>query len=147
MTYPVSPIPVTILSQGGLKSGRHKRKGFAININVPTCQRVYIAYRVKNSVVRQGVPLVGLCIQPVVNIYDTVRIVITDAGPGIPHYAAERLFERFYSLPRPDGGKSTGLGLPFVREVAALHGGAVTVGNGEHGGCRAELNLPLPLRL
>lgn len=78
---------------------------------------------------------------------DTVRIAITDAGPGIPHYAAERLFERFYSLPRPDGGKSTGLGLPFVREVAALHGGAVTVGNGEHGGCRAELTLPLPLRL
>jgi len=78
---------------------------------------------------------------------DAVNIVITDAGPGIPHYAAERLFERFYSLPRPDGGKSTGLGLPFVREVAALHGGAVTVGNGEHGGCRAELTLPLPLTL
>jgi two-component system sensor histidine kinase CreC len=67
--------------------------------------------------------------------------------PGIPGYAAERLFERFYSLPRPGGSKSTGLGLPFVREVAALHGGTVSVRNAAHGGCRAELRLPLPLAL
>ncbi|NVD72026.1 two-component system sensor histidine kinase CreC [Duganella sp. BJB1802] len=74
-------------------------------------------------------------------------IAVSDAGPGIPHYAAARLFERFYSLPRPDGAKSTGLGLPFVREVAALHGGTVSVANGGQGGCRAELRLPLPLTL
>ncbi|MES2263562.1 MAG: two-component system sensor histidine kinase CreC [Pseudomonadota bacterium] len=76
-----------------------------------------------------------------------VEIVVRDSGAGIPSYAAERLFERFYSLPRPGGLKSTGLGLPFVREVAALHGGAVTVENGEQGGCRACLRLPLPLTL
>lgn len=72
-----------------------------------------------------------------------LEISVTDAGPGIPAYAEERLFERFYSLPRPDGAKSTGLGLPFVREVAALHGGSVHVANGEGGGCRAALLLPL----
>jgi two-component system sensor histidine kinase CreC len=34
------------------------------------------------------------------------------------------VFERFYSLPRPDGGsRSSGLGLPFVAQVAVLHGG------------------------
>jgi two-component system sensor histidine kinase CreC len=74
-------------------------------------------------------------------------ISVCDSGPGIPAYAQERLFERFYSLPRPDGAKSTGLGLPFVREVAALHGGTVAVTNAPHGGCRAELVLPLPLAL
>jgi two-component system sensor histidine kinase CreC len=74
-------------------------------------------------------------------------IAIVDGGPGIPDYAVERVFERFYSLPRPTGAKSTGLGLPFVREVAALHGGSVTVANAEQGGCRAELRLPLPLTL
>lgn len=61
---------------------------------------------------------------------------IEDSGPGIPEYARERVFERFYSLPRPDTGKkSTGLGLCFVKEVAQLHGGsielsAVTDGSG-----------------
>ena len=75
------------------------------------------------------------------------EVSVTDSGPGIPGYAAKRLFERFYSLPRPGGSKSTGLGLPFVREVAALHGGTVSVGNAVQGGCRAALRLPLPLAL
>jgi len=72
-----------------------------------------------------------------------VEISVRDTGPGIPAYAEARLFERFYSLPRPDGAKSTGLGLPFVREVAALHGGSAQVANGEDGGCCATLLLPL----
>jgi two-component system sensor histidine kinase CreC len=73
---------------------------------------------------------------------DNATIVVRDSGGGIPDYAAQRLFERFYSLPRPDGAKSTGLGLPFVREVAALHRGAVEVRNGESGGASATLRLP-----
>lgn len=72
-----------------------------------------------------------------------VEISVRDTGPGIPAYAEARLFERFYSLPRPDGAKSTGLGLPFVREVAALHGGSAQVVNGAGGGCLARLVLPL----
>ena len=34
----------------------------------------------------------------------------------------------FYSLPRPDSAKSTGLGLPFVKEVASLQG-SITLEN------------------
>lgn len=74
-------------------------------------------------------------------------VAVCDSGSGIPAYAQDRVFERFYSLPRPDGAKSTGLGLPFVREVALLHGGSVTVANAAQGGCRAELVLPLPLAM
>jgi two-component system sensor histidine kinase CreC len=67
---------------------------------------------------------------------------IQDHGPGIPDYALERIFERFYSLPRPNNGrKSTGLGLAFVREVAVLHGGEIRVGNAEGGGAEAVLSL------
>lgn len=61
-----------------------------------------------------------------------VVLEIEDSGPGIPEYARERVFERFYSLPRPDSGKkSTGLGLCFVKEVAQLHGGSVELTNRE----------------
>jgi two-component system sensor histidine kinase CreC len=70
---------------------------------------------------------------------------IEDTGPGIPDYAAGRLFDRFYSLPRPDSGaKSTGLGLSLVREIAHLHSGEITVANRPGGmpGTRAELRLP-----
>ena len=52
------------------------------------------------------------------------RIMVRDQGPGIPEYARNKVFEKFYSLARPDGGKkSTGLGLAFVREIAQQHVG------------------------
>jgi two-component system sensor histidine kinase CreC len=74
---------------------------------------------------------------------DRVTISIADEGPGIPEYASDRIFERFYSLGRPDTGrKSTGLGLNFVREVASSHGGTIRVGNRPEGGALAELSLP-----
>ncbi len=72
-----------------------------------------------------------------------VEIRITDQGVGIPDYAIDKIFERFYSLARPDAAKSTGLGLPFVREVAMLHGGAINLENQVQGGVCACLRLPL----
>lgn len=68
---------------------------------------------------------------------------VSDQGPGVPDYARERVFERFYSLPRPDGARSSGLGLSFVREVANLHGGSIALVNREGGGAIAELRLPV----
>ena len=72
-------------------------------------------------------------------------ITVDDTGPGLPDYALPRLFERFYSLPRPDtGAKSTGLGLSFVREVAHLHGGDVRLENRPAGGARATFTVATP---
>ncbi len=74
-----------------------------------------------------------------------VRISVDDQGPGIPDFAKPRVFERFYSLARPDGRKGTGLGLSFVREIAALHHGSVGIRDGRDArGTVAELILPLP---
>jgi two-component system sensor histidine kinase CreC len=70
------------------------------------------------------------------------RLRVGDRGPGLPDFAAERVFERFYSLPRPDGARSSGLGLNLVREVAQLHGGSAQLRNRDGGGAVAELRLP-----
>jgi len=60
----------------------------------------------------------------------TVVVRISDEGPGIPAYALNKIFDRFYSLARPSTGKrSSGLGLCFAREVAHLHRGSVMVQN------------------
>jgi len=68
-----------------------------------------------------------------------VSFVVEDAGPGVPDYALSRVFERFYSLPRPNTErKSTGLGLALVREIAHLHGGDATLVNRPDSGARAE---------
>ena len=72
-----------------------------------------------------------------------VLIRVCDHGPGVPDYARDRVFERFYSLPRPDGGhRSSGLGLCFVAQVADLHGGSAALDNRPGGGACATLRLP-----
>lgn len=79
---------------------------------------------IRTSIVREG---------------STVELLIEDTGPGIPEFALERIFDRFYSLKRPDTGrKSSGLGLSLVREVAQLHAGDVTLSNLPDGGVRAR---------
>jgi two-component system, OmpR family, sensor histidine kinase CreC len=71
------------------------------------------------------------------------EISVRDHGPGIPDYADQKVFEKFYSLARPGSHrKSTGLGLPFVREIAALHQGRITLRNADGGGAVAVLSLP-----
>lgn len=58
------------------------------------------------------------------------NIFIENQGPWIPEYAFARIFERFYSLPSPNrGGKSSGLGLSFVQEIATLHQGSIHLAN------------------
>ena len=75
---------------------------------------------------------------------ERVTVMVDDNGPGVPDYALEKIFDRFYSLPRPDTGrKSSGLGLSIVREVARLHRGDVTLVNRPEGGARVVLTLPL----
>ncbi|MCD9098783.1 two-component system sensor histidine kinase CreC [Luteimonas fraxinea] len=74
-----------------------------------------------------------------------LKIVVADRGPGVPEYALPRVFERFFSLPRPGGrSRSSGLGLAFAAEVATLHGGIVRLEHREGGGTRAIVELPLP---
>ena len=74
----------------------------------------------------------------------TVLLTVEDEGPGIPEYAREKIFQKFFSLQRPDTGqKSTGLGLNFVREVASLHEGEIRLENLPTAGLRASLSLPV----
>lgn len=71
-------------------------------------------------------------------------IHIDDNGPGIEEKDRERIFEPFVRLDpsrdRDSGGH--GLGLAIVRQVAALHSGAVMVGSSPLGGARFTLRWP-----
>lgn len=72
-----------------------------------------------------------------------IELRVRDEGAGIPGYAQARLFERFYSTPRPDSGqRGTGLGLNLVEQAARLHGGAIALSNHAAGGAEAVLSLP-----
>lgn len=88
--------------------------------------------------------LVGGKIEFTVNVaMEMVEIKICDHGSGIPEYARHRVFERFYSLKRPDSGKkSSGLGLSLVKEIVDLHRGTVSVDSHPDGGVVARIVLP-----
>jgi two-component system sensor histidine kinase CreC len=73
---------------------------------------------------------------------DAVNVIVDDEGPGVPGYALDRVFDRFYSLQHPGTGKkSSGLGLCFAKEAAELHGGSATLTNRPEGGARAVLAI------
>jgi len=57
---------------------------------------------------------------------DTVRIDVTDQGPGIPADERRRIFDMFYSVERGDRVKQgTGLGLTIVQGIVGAHMGKV----------------------
>jgi len=74
----------------------------------------------------------------------SLQLSIEDSGTCIPAYAQEKIFDKFYSLKRPDSGrKSTGLGLNLVKQVALLHNGDIQLKNRSLQGVQAILTLPL----
>jgi two-component system sensor histidine kinase CreC len=88
----------------------------------------------RNSTLRAGIARSG----------NSVRLTVSDQGTGVPDYALSRVFDRFYSLKRPDTGKkSTGIGLSVVREAMLLHGGSATLENLPGGGALVTLTFPV----
>ncbi len=79
----------------------------------------------------------------------TVRhgeVTVRDHGPGIDQADLPFVFDRFYRAPAARGLPGSGLGLAIVRQVAELHGGAVTAERAQGGGARFRLHLePLPV--
>lgn len=72
------------------------------------------------------------------------RVIVEDQGEGVPEWAKTKVFNQFFSLPRPESGKrSSGLGLSIVYEVARLHKGDARLERADERGTRAILDLLL----
>ena len=67
-----------------------------------------------------------------------ISLHIHNQGAPIPDYALAKIPQRFYSLPRADGRRSSGLELNFVSEIMRLHEGKLVLCNQENG-VRASL--------
>ena len=73
-----------------------------------------------------------------------VAIEVADHGYGIPAADLERVFEKFYRVPRVQdaGVPGTGLGLALVREIAELHHGSVSLRSEVNQGSTFTLRIP-----
>ena len=70
------------------------------------------------------------------------RVIVEDAGSGIPRAELAYIFDRFRSGSAPDGTRGTGLGLALARAIAHGHGGEVLVRSEPGAGSTFELVLP-----
>src|SRR5256714_5211263 len=73
---------------------------------------------------------------------NTVRVVVDDDGPGLTPSQRERVQVARRGNRLDETKPGSGLGLSIVTDLAALYGGALTLGTAPIGGLRAELVLP-----
>jgi two-component system phosphate regulon sensor histidine kinase PhoR len=77
----------------------------------------------------------------------TVKVSVSDNGPGIPAREQKRIFEKFYRARDPLSRtiEGTGLGLAMVKHIISGHGGRVTVSSEVGRGATFTIALPAAL--
>ena len=71
---------------------------------------------------------------------ETVDLVVSDDGPGLPDEDLARAMTRFWRGHNDEGG--TGLGLAIAAEIATGHGGALALERSPEGGLLVRYRLP-----
>ncbi|MDH2428303.1 HAMP domain-containing sensor histidine kinase [Sphaerisporangium sp. TRM90804] len=107
-------------------------------VDEPTVRRA-VANLVHNAV--KYAPAGSVVEVAVATTASEASVTVTDHGPGIPPDQQHHVFQRFWRG-RPDT-PGTGLGLPIAAQIAAAHGGTLTLASpGPTGdGCAFRLTL------
>lgn len=73
-----------------------------------------------------------------------IVIFISDNGPGIPKEHLNKVFDRFYRIPTDNihDVKGHGLGLSYVADVIAKHGGTIKADSAERQGTTIHMTIP-----
>jgi two-component system, OmpR family, sensor histidine kinase CreC len=100
--------------------------------------------RILNNLILNAIafsPPEGKVLIEAVEKNNRLQIFVRDQGDGIPDYAKEKIYERFFSLARPSGEKSSGLGLAFVKEAITLHSGKIQLDSPTQEMCGANFKI------
>lgn len=80
----------------------------------------------------------------VAQMKNTIDIMITDSGEGIPAKFHERIFDKFYQIDQSTtrSVEGAGIGLSLSRHIVELHGGVISVMSKEGEGSTFKISLP-----
>ncbi len=141
----LSAEPVSDPGRSVLHSGRFRRRlpaGRSGSVRIPSPARQARIPGVALPAHRAGISGVTLPVHQA--RISGVALHVADQGPGIPDDVKPYIFDRFYRADSARSDKSHfGLGLSIAKELAALHGGSLSVSDTETGGSCFTAVFPL----
>jgi signal transduction histidine kinase len=73
---------------------------------------------------------------------NSVKVSVSDTGPGIPAEFHQEVFDDFFRLPGNESQEGVGLGLSIVRRLVQAMGGKVWVESDPGAGCKFSFLIP-----
>ncbi len=73
---------------------------------------------------------------------NSVKVSVSDTGPGIPAEFHQEVFDDFFRLPRNENQEGMGLGLAIVRRLVQGMGGKIWVESDPGAGCKFSFLIP-----
>jgi signal transduction histidine kinase len=73
---------------------------------------------------------------------NSVKVSVSDTGPGIPPEFHLEVFDDFFRLPGAESEEGTGLGLAIARRLVQGMGGKIWVESDPTGGCKFSFLVP-----
>ena len=74
---------------------------------------------------------------------NSVKISVSDTGPGIPAEYHIEVFDDFFQMPQSDSQSGMGLGLAIARRLVAGMGGKIWLESDPGAGCKFSFIIPL----
>ena len=74
---------------------------------------------------------------------NTVKVSVSDTGPGIPPEFHMEIFDDFFRLPGSEAAEGMGLGLAIARRLLQAMGGKIWVESEPGAGCKFSFLFPL----
>jgi len=87
-------------------------------------------------------PISAKVMLSVVELKDSIQLLVEDGGEGINDIEKPKVFEKFIRGPSQAKETGFGLGLSFVREVVEGHSGNISVKDSVLGGAKFTITLP-----
>lgn len=101
-----------------------------------------VEHLVENAI--KFTPFAGEIKIEVAQMKNTIDIMVTDSGEGIPAKYHERIFDKFYQIDQSTTRtiEGAGIGLSLARHIVELHGGMISVMSKEGEGSTFKISLP-----